>query len=101
MQDHKAGVSMEYYAIRKAGRIVATSMLCKHDGLAGVYCVATIPEERGNGLGAYVTAEPLRKAYTEGYRVGVLQSTAAGYGVYRRLGFMDLAAVSLFVRLPG
>lgn len=92
--------SLEFFVVRRTRRVVAMSMLCKHDGLAGVYCVATVPGERGKGLGGHATAEPLRRACAEGYRVGVLQSTAAGYGVYRRLGFTDFAAVPLYVRIP-
>ncbi len=92
---------IQFFAIRRGGRIVATSMMFIDDGLAGLYCVATLPEARGQGLGAHVTAEPLRRAQVLGYRVGVLQSSDAGHPVYRRLGFQDVGAVPLFVRMPG
>ena len=92
---------IQFFAIRRGGRIVATSMMFIDDGLAGLYCVATLPEARGQGLGAHVTAEPLRRAQALGYRVGVLQSSDAGHPVYRRLGFQDVGAVPLFVRMPG
>ncbi|MCO6435610.1 MAG: GNAT family N-acetyltransferase [Phycisphaerae bacterium] len=95
-----ADATTQYFAVRKDGRWVATSMIFLHDGLAGVYCVATIPEERGKGLGAYATAEPLRQAFKVGYRVGVLQSSPSGYKVYKRLGFGDFGGVSLYVRMP-
>lgn len=92
--------NIRYYAIRKAGRMVCTSLMFLHDRLAGIYGVATLPEERRKGLGAFATAEPLRQAIKLGYRVGVLQASAAGHPVYRQLGFNDLAVVSLFVRVP-
>jgi ribosomal protein S18 acetylase RimI-like enzyme len=92
---------IQFFAIRRAGRIVATAMMFLDDGLAGLYCVATLPEARGQGLGAHVTAEPLRRAQALGYCVGVLQSSDAGYPVYRRLGFQDVGAVPLFIRMPG
>jgi len=88
------------FAIRKGTRHVTTSVLHLADGLAGIYCVATIPEERGRGLGAYATAEPLRIARKLGYRIGVLQSSVAGYSVYRKLGFVDYGGVPLYVRMP-
>lgn len=88
------------FAVVRNGRVVATSMLHLADGLAGIYCVATRPEERGRGLGAHATAEPLRIAAGLGYRVGILQSSTDGYPVYRRLGFQDLGGMPFYVRMP-
>lgn len=91
---------LQFFAIRRAGRIIGTSMLALHDGLAGVYCVATVPEERGRGIGAHATAEALRRAGSLGYRVGVLQSSEAGHRVYRRLGFAEYGGVPIYIRIP-
>lgn len=92
--------AMQYFAIRKDGVIVSTSACYLKDGIAGIYCVSTIPSERGKGLGAHATAEPLRIAARSGYGVGVLQSSEAGYPVYKRLGFIDFGGVPLYVRMP-
>ena len=62
--------------------------------------LATIPEERGKGLGAHATAEPLRLVRELGYGVGVLQSSPAGHSVYRKLGFADVGEVPLYVKMP-
>jgi predicted GNAT family acetyltransferase len=94
------GARTQFFAIRRNGRLVATSLLYMADGLAGIYCVATLPDERGKGLGAHVTAEALRKAHVLGYRVGVLQSSPDGHSVYLGLGFADFASIPLFVRMP-
>jgi len=91
---------LQYFAIRKDGKFVCTSLAYFDDGVAGIYCVATIPQERGRGLGAHATAEPLRLARTLGYRVGVLQSSHAGHSLYRRLGFTDFGEVPLYVKMP-
>ncbi len=91
---------VQFFAIERDGRTVATSMLYLADGLAGIYCVATLPEERGKGLGAHATAEPLRIAHRFGYRVGVLQSSTAGHSVYLGLGFRDVGGLPMFVRMP-
>ena len=90
----------QFFAIVKDGRLVATTLLYLADGLAGIYCVATLPEERAKGLAAHLTAEALRRAQRLGYRVGILQSSSEGHSVYLRLGFEDLATVPMFVRLP-
>jgi GNAT superfamily N-acetyltransferase len=92
--------STGYYAIRREGAIVATSAVFLAAGVAGIYAVSTVPEERGKGLGAHATAEPLRMARERGYRVGVLQASEAGHPVYVRLGFSEFGAVPIFVRMP-
>lgn len=91
---------VQYFATTHEGKTVATSAIVVADGVAGVYCVATIPEHRGRGLGAYATAEPLRRMAALHNGVCVLQSSAAGHSVYRRLGFEDVGEVGLFVRMP-
>jgi hypothetical protein len=92
--------AVQFFAVRRNGTIVCTSACYLDAGLAGIYCVSTIPEERRKGLGAHATAEPLRLAARVGYRVGILQSSEAGHGLYRSLGFVDFGAVPLYVRIP-
>jgi len=93
--------ALRLFAVRRQGAIVCTSACYLDNGLAGIYCVSTVPEERRKGLGAHATVEPLRRAAQAGYRVGILQSSEAGHGVYRKLGFVDFGGVPLFVRIPG
>lgn len=91
---------LQFFAIRHEGAMVATSMCHLKDGFAGVYSVSTISSERRKGLGEHATAEPLRLAAKLGYRVGILQSSEAGHGVYRKLGFMDFGGLPIFTRMP-
>jgi len=95
------GEAIQFFLVTCEGRPVATTVCCLLDGVAGVYCVATLPEERRKGFGAFATAEPLRLARRRGYRVGVLQSSESGHPVYRRLGFQDVGSVALHVHMPG
>lgn len=69
---------------------VANTILFTGAGVASVYGVGVLPEARGRGYGAAITAIPLIRAREEGYRYGVLFSTELGYPVYRRLGFRDI-----------
>lgn len=99
--DPKSTAPMQYFVVRSGGRLVATAVLFLADGLAGIYSVATLPEFRRRGLVTYATSQALRSAAALGYRTGVLQSSQAGYKVYRRLGFREVGQLSLFIRALG
>jgi predicted GNAT family acetyltransferase len=56
-------------------------------GVAGLYHVATVPWERGRGIGKAVTVAALEHAREQGYRAAILHSSKEGEPVYLRLGF--------------
>jgi len=72
------------------GRPVATSAMILHEDVAAIYCVATLPNFRGRGIGTAITREPLQVAKSAGYRVAVLEASAKGLPVYERIGFKEL-----------
>ena len=78
------------------GRPVSTSTVFHGGGVAGIYCVATLPEARGKGIGAALTHKPLLEARETGYRIGILQSSEMGFNVYKRLGFRHLCQIEYF-----
>lgn len=81
-------------------RPVACSCVHLAHGIAGIYCVATLPEARRQGFGAAVTAEPLRIARDLGYHVGVLHASPMGAPVYQHLGFQEYCRISLYLYSP-
>ncbi len=81
--------SVHFYFGLFDGKPVATSLLYLGGGVAGIYNVATIPEARKQGIGSALTRAPLLDARAWGYRIGILQSTAMGLNLYRRLGFKE------------
>ena len=78
------------------GKPVSTSTLFNGGGAAGIYCVSTLPAARGKGIGSALTLKPLMEARDRGYRIGVLQSSAMGFNVYKKLGFRHLCQIENF-----
>lgn len=66
-----------------------------HDSV-GLFTIATPPAHRGRGYGAAVTARAARDGFAAGARFAYLQSSSAGYDVYRRLGFRDVERYLLY-----
>lgn len=79
-------------------RPVATAAAFVVGEVAAIYNVATVADSRGRGVGREVTIAVCRLAAERGARVAVLESSAMGYSVYRRLGFRDAGAFRIVHR---
>ena len=79
------------------GEPVSTTSVVSGAGVLGVYNVATLPGHQRHGYGEAV----MRHAMAEAHRLRgpsrvILQSTPAGLRLYQRMGFREVARVSVY-----
>jgi len=78
-----------------SGRPMSMVALVRSEGALGIYSLGTLPDYRRRGYG-----EALLRAVLEERRdneLMVLESTEAGYPLYRRLGFRETARFSVYL----
>jgi len=66
------------------------------DEVAGIYGVATTEAGRNRGLATALMASALNAAIEQGCRLSVLHSTPVARGLYRRLGYDDVATFQVW-----
>jgi GNAT superfamily N-acetyltransferase len=85
---------LELYLARQDGEPAGSATTYfSSDGIVGIYHVATLPEFRRRGIGRSITLAPLLTPRALGARAAILQATAAGESVYRRLGFRTICTL--------
>jgi ribosomal protein S18 acetylase RimI-like enzyme len=87
-----------FAAVDGSGVVQATSASEATDEDARVFFVSTHPSCRGRGIGTAMTAAALHDAARSGSRKASLESTHAGIGIYTRLTFEPVSAVSVYHR---
>lgn len=80
---------------------VTTSLGATVGSSTGVFNVATPPEHRGHGYGAALTARAAADGLAEGAEWAWLQSSAAGYGIYQKLGFRTVESWPCWIKEDG
>jgi len=87
-----------FAAVDESGVVQATSASEATDEDARVFFISTHPSCRGRGIGTAMTAAALHDAACFGSRQASLESTHAGIGIYTRLTFEPVSAVSVYHR---
>jgi ribosomal protein S18 acetylase RimI-like enzyme len=86
------------YSGLMGGRLVAIATLFLGKSAAGIYNIATVASARGRGVGTAMTRFVLADSRRRGYKTATLQSSKAGYEIYRGLGFKECFKLSSYVR---
>jgi GNAT superfamily N-acetyltransferase len=91
------GQEVRCWLARKDGAPVAKVVLhLGHDGIAGIYGVATKPEARGLGMATTLTLQALHEARDEGYERAILHSTPMAQSLYARIGFRPVSPFRIY-----
>jgi GNAT superfamily N-acetyltransferase len=85
---------------RLDGEPVAASAVLVAGGVAGIYCVATVPDLRRRGIGRAVTRAACSEARQLGYHVAMLEASEMGVGLYEKIGFREVGKTRLFAWTP-
>jgi GNAT superfamily N-acetyltransferase len=76
---------------------VSTAAVVVGAGVAGVYNVATLPGSQRRGYGEAIMRHALAEAHRQhGIENTILQSTAAGYRLYERMGYRTVTSVAVY-----
>ncbi len=98
---HADAEKVQAFVGRQNNQPVATSLLILSAGVAGIYLVTTLPEARGQGIGASLTVAALREARLRDYKISVLQATKMSVNIYRSLGYVEYCKIIPYLWQPG
>lgn len=80
------------------GKPLSAAMITLSHGIGGLYWVGTVKEARGRGLAEACVASVSNEAFQRGARLIVLQASAFGEPVYRRMGFREITRYPWYLK---
>jgi GNAT superfamily N-acetyltransferase len=89
-------LNFNYYLGFFNGKAVAISILFKGRRAAGIFYIGTLQESRGKGIAKAMVNYLLNEAKNEGYNFSVLQASALGYPLYKKIGFKEYYVTNIY-----
>ena len=83
------------------GEPVAMAALTFFAGVACLQTLATRERARNRGLGTALTRHVMEEGRRRGFETGVLQASAMGCSVYKKLGFREVCHIDEYLLAPG
>jgi GNAT superfamily N-acetyltransferase len=88
---------LQHYLGYWGGELAACATLFTHEGVAGIYNVATLAEFRGKGIGSSLSRHMLEEALASRCRLAILHATPKGLPVYVKLGFSSYCTIRAYL----
>ncbi len=88
---YQVGAPIEIYVGYANGVPVVSGLLALYGQIAGIYWIATIPEERGKGYASAMMHHLLHRAFQENYQIAALLASPKGDPLYKKFGFSEIA----------
>jgi hypothetical protein len=86
----------KFFRVTKGKKTFSTILMHKRITDTGIYMVSTVLNERGKGIGRWITACAIDYFIEKGYNEFVLHATPLGYSVYRKLDFEQCCDFGIF-----
>jgi GNAT superfamily N-acetyltransferase len=97
---HNLGNPDQYFYVASLGEPVGTALLLVHEGIGGIYAVATLEAFRKKGIGTALLKRAILDARERGCHTITLQVAQGSYAetFYQKLGFGTVFSTRFFVR---
>jgi ribosomal protein S18 acetylase RimI-like enzyme len=90
------GAPIRCFSAFDGDQVVSVGMVCYVAGVAGLYCIGTMPEARRRGFGEKIMHACLSAAVEDGYDTAILHSSRMGLPMYEKLGFEERFKVAYY-----
>jgi hypothetical protein len=86
----------KFFRVTKGKKTLSTILMHSRNSETGIYMVSTVLNDRGQGIGRWITASAIDFFIARGCNEFVLHATPLGYSVYQKLGFEHCCDYGIF-----